>query len=117
MGRAVRRRETRLLQSCAALLFAGLVGRWIDAVRLRQPRQVEFAAEGLSAGARAGRALRQYLDGREIRSAQSAGAQAPSWWGDEAACVLAADIGGELQGRQRTARRNCGDQRVIQEGL
>ena len=46
---------------------AGLVGRRLDAVRLRQPGQVERAAEALSGGARAGRPLRQHLDDGEVR--------------------------------------------------
>ena len=57
VGRPLRRREARLLQGRAALLLAGLVGGRLDAVRLRQPRQVERAAEALSGGARAGRPL------------------------------------------------------------
>ncbi len=67
MGRSLRRREARLLQGRAALLLPGLVGRRLDAVRLRQPRQVERAAEALSGDARAGRPLRQHLDDGEVR--------------------------------------------------
>ena len=45
MGRALRRREARLLQGRAALLLSRLVGRRPDAAGLRQSRQVECAAE------------------------------------------------------------------------
>ena len=61
VGRSVRRREARLLQGRAALLLPRLVGRRLDAFSVRQSRQVERAAEGLSSGARAGRSLRQHV--------------------------------------------------------
>ena len=48
----------------------------------------------------AGRALRQHVDDGEIRSAQSAGAQAPARRRHQAAPVLARDHGGLLQGGQ-----------------
>ena len=67
MGRSLRRREARLLQGRAALLLSRLVGRRLDAVHLRQSRQVERAAEALPGGPRAGRPLRQHLDDGEIR--------------------------------------------------
>ena len=106
MGRSLRRREARLLQGRAALLLSRLVGRRLDAVHLRQHRQVERAAEKLQGDPRAGRALCQHLDDREIRRAQSGGAQASARQRREAARLLAGDHGSLLQGGERTARRN-----------
>src|SRR5579885_2440986 len=100
MGRPLRRREARLLQSGAALLLPGLVGGRLDAVCLRQFRQVECAAEGIPGNSHASRPLRQYLDDRKIRSAQSAGAQALARRRHQAARVLAAHHGSELQSGQ-----------------
>ena len=48
MGRSVRRPEARLQQDRAVLLLSRLVGRRPADLGLRQPRQVERAAEGLS---------------------------------------------------------------------
>ena len=78
--------------------YAGLVGRRVDARRLRQPRQVEFVAEELPGHSPKRGRLCQRLDDREIRRAQSAGAQAADRQRRQAARVLAGDHGGLLEG-------------------
>src|SRR6185295_19665037 len=70
---------------------------------------MECAAEAISGGPRASRPLRQYVDDRQIRSTQSDIAQAPAGRRHQAARILAGDHGGLFQIRERTPRRNFGD--------
>src|SRR5262249_18660711 len=106
----------RLLQGRAALLLSRLVGRRTDALRLRQPAEVERAAEKLQGGSRAGRSLRQHLDDGEVRSSESASTEAPGRCRGKAACVFAGDHGRVLRGRQRTPQGSLGRKPGLQEG-
>ena len=97
--------------------YPGLVGRRPDAAVLRQSRQVECAAEILPERSRAGRSLRQQLDDGEVRPVQSCRAPQAARQRHQAACLLAADYGGFLEGREGIAQRGRRDQRRFQEGL
>jgi TRAP-type mannitol/chloroaromatic compound transport system substrate-binding protein len=88
-----------------------------DAAVIRQSRQMECAAEILPKRSRAGRALCQQLDDGKIRRRKSDGAAQTARRRYKAACVLAADHGSLLQGREGIAQRSCRDQREFQEGL
>jgi hypothetical protein len=96
---------------------SGMVGGWSDAARHSQSRQVECAAEILSECSRAGRSLRQQLDDGKIRRGKSHGLEEAARRRHQAARVLAADHGSELQGSEGTARRGRRDQCEFQEGL
>ena len=61
--------------------------------------------------------LRQQLDDGQIRRRESDGAAQAARRRHQAACLLAADHGSELQGGQGTAQRGRRDQRQFQEGL
>src|SRR5262245_3715090 len=116
MGRSLRRREAWLLQSRAALLCTGLVGRRYDAVGFRQPRQMEFATETLSGRARAGWSLRQHVDDGQVRSAKSSSAQTPYCGRRQAARVLTCNHGSKLQGSNGATRRNLKGKCEFQKG-
>ncbi len=79
--------------------------------------EVERAAEILPEHSRAGRSLRQQLDDGEIRHGEPARVEEAVGRRHQAARLLAADHGGELQGDQGTQQRSRGDQREFQEDL
>ncbi len=79
-------------------------------------RQVEFAAEELPGHPAQRFGLRQRLVHRQVRSGQSAGAQAADRQRRPAARVLAADHGCLLESRARAAYGNRQHQCQLQEG-